>query len=201
MISKDEVGGDGADSARSHRGWKRVSGCGESASGSTYMFYPPGFSARLANIRISSSSQRQTLVRTDDGACTSARPISLSGTRQKPQFYLLLHIFDFQRLRTLGRKPSRGQSRAAFGRFHKAFQVVSGDADERRSKPPRFTVSGDGWMLTSEEALAPEKRPDSAYRETFHTSGSTIWVDPKGRRVEFPTAPAVALTTDRSRVR
>lgn len=92
---------------------------------------------------------------------------------------------------------SRGQIQATAGG---ATEVPKSDrdAEEPRSKPPRFTVTGDGWMLISEEALAPEKRPDSAYRETFHTSGSTIWVDPKGRRVEFPTAPAVALTTDRT---
>ena len=53
-------------------------------------------------------------------------------------------------------------------------------------------------MLTREEALALEKRPNAAYRETFHTAGSTVWLDPKGRREQFPTAPAVALTTDRA---
>ena len=52
-------------------------------------------------------------------------------------------------------------------------------------------------MLGREEPLPAEKRPHSAYRETFHTAGTTVWIDPAGKRVEFPTAAAVVLTTDR----
>jgi hypothetical protein len=72
------------------------------------------------------------------------------------------------------------------------------DSEGPRSHLPRFVASGNSWMLTKEEALAPKDRPNPVYRETFHTAGSTVWVDPKGRRVEFPSAPAVALTTDRA---
>jgi hypothetical protein len=32
----------------------------------------------------------------------------------------------------------------------------------------------------------------------FQTAGSTLWLDPTGRRVGFPSAPAIALTTDRT---
>jgi hypothetical protein len=32
----------------------------------------------------------------------------------------------------------------------------------------------------------------------FQTAGSTLWIDPTGRRVGFPSSPAVALTTDRA---
>ena len=49
-----------------------------------------------------------------------------------------------------------------------------------------------------QESLPPKERPNPAYRQMFQTAGSTLWVDPTGRRVEFPSAPAVALTTDRT---
>lgn len=52
-------------------------------------------------------------------------------------------------------------------------------------------------MLGREEPLPAEKRPHSAYRETFHTACTTVWIDPAGKRVEFPTAAAVVMTTDR----
>ena len=59
-------------------------------------------------------------------------------------------------------------------------------------------MSGNGWALSREEALPPTERPDPAFKRVFPTAGSTLWLDPKGRRAEFPTAPAIALTTDRS---
>ena len=70
-----------------------------------------------------------------------------------------------------------------------------------RNKIPRFQVSGNGWTLQSDGSLPPAERPNPAYRDTFHTSGSTIWIDPSGKRADFPTYPAVVLTTDREGVR
>jgi len=67
-----------------------------------------------------------------------------------------------------------------------------------RSVLPHFVVSGNGWVLASEEALSPAERPDPAFKKVFPTEGSTLWLDPKGRRAEFPTAPTIALTTDRT---
>lgn len=72
------------------------------------------------------------------------------------------------------------------------------NAGASQRNPPRFTVSGKGWALTKQESLPPKERPNPAYRQMFQTAGSTLWVDPTGRRVEFPSAPAVALTTDRT---
>ncbi len=74
-------------------------------------------------------------------------------------------------------------------------------ASVSRSDLPRFQVSGNGWALTNEEALPMNERPNPAYSQMFQTAGSAIWIDPKGRRIGFPTAPAVALTTDRAGAR
>jgi hypothetical protein len=75
------------------------------------------------------------------------------------------------------------------------------NAKVSRSTLPRFIVSGNGWVLAKEEALPPNERPDPAFRQMFPTAGSTLWVDPKGRCVAFPSAPAVVLTTDRAGAR
>jgi hypothetical protein len=81
--------------------------------------------------------------------------------------------------------------------------VVAHDSNSEaaRSTLPRFIVSGNGWALAGEHVLPPSERPDPAYKQMFPTAGSTLWVDPKGRRVGFPSAPAVALTTDRAGAR
>ncbi len=80
----------------------------------------------------------------------------------------------------------------------KKVQTTDADAKATRSSLPRFIVLGNGWNLATEEALSPIERPDPAYRQVFHTAGSTIWIDPKGQRVGFPSASAVALSTDRT---
>jgi len=71
-------------------------------------------------------------------------------------------------------------------------------AKQPRSAAPHFVVSGNGWVLANEETLTPAERPDPAFRHVFPTASSTLWLDPKGRRTEFPTAPAIALMTDRA---
>jgi hypothetical protein len=61
----------------------------------------------------------------------------------------------------------------------------------------RFVVAGEGWHSIKEEKLAAEDRPNPAYKDAFHTAGSTYWLDPKGHRVDFPDAAAVLRVTDR----
>ncbi len=77
-------------------------------------------------------------------------------------------------------------------------KAQAANVKQSRSVLPHFVVSGNGWVLASEEALSPAERPDPAFKKVFPTEGSTLWLDPKGRRAEFPTAPAIALTTDRT---
>lgn len=74
-------------------------------------------------------------------------------------------------------------------------------AKASKSTLPRFKVSGNGWAVGSEETLPPDERPDPAFKQMFPTAGSTLWLDPKGRHAGFPSAPAVALTTDRAGAR
>lgn len=77
-------------------------------------------------------------------------------------------------------------------------KAQASSAKQSRSAAPHFVVSGSGWVLASEETLPPAERPDPAFRHVFPTASSTLWLDPKGRRTEFPAAPAIALMTDRA---
>ena len=68
--------------------------------------------------------------------------------------------------------------------------------------PPasRFVLS-EGMELVSEVKLAANERPDTAYKKMYPTVERTIWIDPKGERASFVSAPAVALVTDRTGAR
>ena len=77
------------------------------------------------------------------------------------------------------------------------------DSSRTSTEMPRgalahFILEGAGWELIEETALLPKERPNPAYRDMFHTTGSTVWIDPHGRREGFPTASAVALTMNRA---
>jgi hypothetical protein len=67
-----------------------------------------------------------------------------------------------------------------------------------RSNQACFTVSGEGWRIQREESLSPQGRPNPAYRQMFPTNRSTTWLDPKGRREDFPDARTIVMTTDRN---
>ena len=163
--------------------------------GSTYMLYPARFSL---DSRASESVPVPKDKRSSESITVPVhrRGPSRSAGRARNLNFTGLEYIRLPKAPNAWEEPSRGQSHAPAG--SSTSPRSDKDADELRSKPPHFAVGGDGWMLTREEALAPEKRPNAAYRETFHTAGSTIWLDPKGRREQFPTAPAVALTTDRA---
>ena len=164
--------------------------------GSTYMLYPPGFSL---DSRTSESVPVPKDKRSSESITVPVhrRGPSRSAARARNLDFTALAYIRLPKAPNAWEEPLRDQNHAHAG-SSTSIPRGDGDADELRSKPPRFTVSGDGWMLTREEALALEKRPNAAYRETFHTARSTVWLDPKGRREQFPTAPAVALTTDRA---
>ena len=76
------------------------------------------------------------------------------------------------------------------------------EASLRRASAPqaalRFAADGEGWRILSEHKLAPEQRPDPAYKDIFPTSGSTFWLDPHGCREGFDDAAAVLRVTDRA---
>lgn len=75
--------------------------------------------------------------------------------------------------------------------------VVANSQQNKRSRPS-FSVEGDGWTLRGEGKLPAAERPDLAFKQMFPTAGSTLWLDPRGRRAPFPEASAIALTTDRT---
>jgi len=162
--------------------------------GSTFLLYPREFSLEALG--------SESVPLTGD-RCTSESiiaPVHRSGpTRSAARARTL----DFRRLAyvRLPKAPNAWEERSrAYDEAAGILVAGSGDG-ESRTKIPHFTVCGDGWTVSSEESLAPAQRPNSAYRDTFHTAGSTIWIDPTGKRVEFPAAPSVILTTDRQGIR
>lgn len=72
----------------------------------------------------------------------------------------------------------------------------SGAAD--RGVSALFRTDGAGWEPLSPEKFAPSERPDPAFKQAYHTSGSTFWLDPKGKTERFNTAPAVLRAIDRA---
>jgi DnaJ domain len=70
--------------------------------------------------------------------------------------------------------------------------------EKERSKLARFAVTGIGWRILREESLNPKDRPNPAYKQMFPTNGSTIWLDPRGRREDYPDALSVAMATSRN---
>jgi hypothetical protein len=164
--------------------------------GSTYLLYPSGY--RLAAPSSDAAADAATTFTTNAAvvpAFRRSRP--RSAARARP---LTLKNLPYVRL------PKAPQAWA--GRHEEQAEVIveagadvknqAADTKQSRSALPHFVVSGNGWVLASEEALPPTERPDPAFRQVFPTAGSTLWLDPKGRRAEFPTAPSIALTTDRA---
>lgn len=68
----------------------------------------------------------------------------------------------------------------------------------KRSAVPLFQADGQGWQLLPSEKLTASEKPDPAFKEAYHTSGSTFWLDPKGKTERFTTAPSVLRAIDRT---
>ena len=163
--------------------------------GSTYLLYPPDYPLeRVASDAAPAAATTLPAESMEPPVLRRARP--RSAARARP-----LNLEDLPYVR-LPKAPIAWEER------YRAQQAAVPDATagvgahgthakRSRSTLPRFIVSGNGWALTREEALPPNEGPDPAFRQVYPTAGSTLWVDPKGRRVGFPSAPAVALTTDR----
>lgn len=70
------------------------------------------------------------------------------------------------------------------------------DAGDEAAKPKeRFSAFGTGWKVVSEQKLQDDEKPNPAYRVMFPTNGTTVWLDTKGRREDFPAAHTVVKTT------
>lgn len=61
---------------------------------------------------------------------------------------------------------------------------------------PVFTVTGDGWTLAEERKLAPEERPDPAFKHHYPGRRWTYWLDPRGRTTRWSEAPSILQVTD-----
>ena len=83
-------------------------------------------------------------------------------------------------------------------REEQAEQRMHGNQETKAKKvEPKFVVEGEGWAIASEEKLAPSDRPDPTFKQVFHTSRYTHWLDPKGKREGFEYAASVLRVTDR----
>lgn len=164
------------------------------SQGSTFLLYPAGFAL--------SSLAPQPAAGAPD-ARTSKVILAPVPRRGPVRSAVRARNLDFGKLAyvRLPKAPEAWEERSQGQKVSSRGGAGSAEGDcapeAKRTKVPRFTVGGDGWVLSREESLPAEKRPHSAYRETFHTPGTTVWIDPAGKRVEFPTAAAVVLTTDR----
>lgn len=166
---------------------------------STYLLYPPDHQLK-APASDAGANAVTTLPTSPAAVPVLRRARARTAARARP---LMLKKLPYVRL------PKAPQAWAE--RHQEQTEVVLGTAAEEkaqatnakqlRSALPHFVVSGMGWALAREEALPPTDRPDPAFKQVFPTAGSTLWLDPKGRRAEFPTAPAIALTTDRAGAR
>ena len=158
------------------------------SQGSTFLLYPPDFPLNSA------TSQPAAMPDNTHASAVISVPVHRQRSDRPPA---RARNLDFSKLAyvRLPKAPDAWEERSQSQKV----STSKGDdgTEEARGKVARFTVSGDGWALGREEPLPPEKRPNSAYRETFHTAGTTVWIDPAGKRVEFPTASAVVMTTDR----
>ncbi len=158
------------------------------SQGSTFLLYPPDFPLNSA------TSQPAAMPDNTHTSAVISVPVHRQRSDRPPA---RARNLDFSKLAyvRLPKAPDVWEERSQSQKV----STSKGDdgTEEARGKVARFTVSGDDWALCREEPLPPEKRPNSAYRETFHTAGTTVWIDPAGKRVEFPTAAAVVLTTDR----
>jgi hypothetical protein len=75
--------------------------------------------------------------------------------------------------------------------------LISSDDENGQAIQQRFAVSSTGWRVMEEQKLTPGERPNPAYRMMFPTGGSTVWLDRKGTREDFPEARSIVMTTGR----
>ena len=162
------------------------------SQGNSYLLYAEGYRINSPNEEVSTADkapQIQAIV-PQVHSRRAKRPASRART------------LDFKNLAyiRLPKAPNAWEERA---RIQNSSLANENQATEStpRNRAPRFQVSGLGWTLQNESPLPPTERPNPAYRDTFHTSGSTVCIDPSGRRADFPTSPAVVLTANREGVR
>lgn len=75
-----------------------------------------------------------------------------------------------------------------------------GRGESRATKKIRdgaaFAVSGDGWTLADERKLAPDERPDPAFKQSYPGRRWTYWLDPRGRTTRWPNALSIVRVSD-----
>lgn len=170
----------------------RLENCGmlqRVSQGSTYLLYPRGFSLE----------QNGDTTQTENGN-KNLTTVAYLGPRGRAGPAARARLLDFYRIQyvRLPKAPlaweTRPQNPAGVGADNPS------DSMSKRGATPHFETCGAGWSLADVKPLAPKERPSTAYRDVLHTADSTIWIDPHGKRVGFPTAPAVVMATDRGGV-
>lgn len=156
---------------------------------------PPTFRLYSASFDLSTVAPEERPRSGAPSTGTSTVTLARSAQSRSAARARLLQVGKLPYIR-LPKAPIGWEERARTGDSPACAHEENSEAQSNRSGMPRFIVSGSGWSLLSEIKLSGLDRPNPAYRQMFATIGSTFWLDPKGRREDFPEAPAVAMTTN-----
>ena len=164
-------------------------------TGSTYKLFPAGFQV-APSPQLAAAAGGSAAVVAGQSVIPAVR--SLRRRSAKPAGIIELQGLPYVRLPMA---PPYWKERRAQEDV-RASEVPEGESpiEPRPTSRPaaRFAVEGAGWFVASEERLTPAQKPNPAYKDVFATSGSTFWLDAKGRREGFEYALSVLRVTDRS---
>lgn len=154
------------------------------SQGATCLLFPQGFDVPGAAPQ--STGKKPEIA-------VALAPLTSQTSRRRPE---KARQVDFRGLQyvPLPKAPVAWEARPARNGMMQAVERTD-ESPSRRSQP-RFQVVGAGWRITTEERLSLDDRPHTAYREVFHTAGTTVLIDRAGKRVEYPNSPSVVLTVD-----
>lgn len=160
--------------------------------GATYLLYPRDYPIEVVVSDASLSSA---------GTTTTNLAVVSPLRRPRPRSPARVRAVNLQNLPCL-RLPKAPAAWEERHRVHadadSPFQRESGGSPGKRNRLPRFIVYGEDVTLAAEEVLAQNERPDTAFTRMLPSEGSTLWIDPTGKRPGFPLACSVALTTDKA---
>jgi hypothetical protein len=155
--------------------------------GKTHALYPGDFPLPTAESGMPTLSGRPAMGSPGSASCIAATPPASWRGRSSQQ----PRDVDLGGLRVV-RLPV---APPAWDQPDKSAQ--GGDVATRKAREASpFVVSGDGWVLGEERKLAPEERPDPAFKQCYAGRWWTYWLDSRGRTSDRPGAPSILRVTD-----
>lgn len=154
--------------------------------GRTYEIYPADASLPASTADAPLYGSRVAPASTPPASLAVTLPISWRGRPPRQPREL-----DLKRMRII-RLPMAPHTWEQVGKGVQAGAPTTSNVQEE----PAFTVSGNGWTLVGVQKLAPEERPDPAFRMSYPRRCWTYWLDPRGRSTHWPHAPSVLQVTN-----